>query len=174
MVWRKLVLFDVQAAECSVLGSWAVGGDWELSLLCPAPPGPQVHWHPALCAGCGEGGIAPASCSLHYYYTAQPGAEISAHFTTYERLLAALLLSLLLLLVHMLAREQRRSERSAIPRLVVVEQEEPVQADRWQEGGEGYLNITNREGRQARPFHFSNISKRSKAKRRETGRAVLD
>ena len=157
----------MQAADCSVLGSWAVGADWQLSLLCPAPPGPQVHWHPALCAGCGEGGLAPASCSLHYSYMAEPGAEIPATFTTYERLLAALLLSLLLLLVHMLAREQWRSERSAVPRVVMVEQEEPVQVDRGQEEGEGDLNITNREGRQARPFHPYKTSKRSKAKMRE-------
>ena len=75
-------------------------------------PGPKVHWHPALCAGCGESGLPLASCSLHYSYKAEPGAELHAFLTTYQRLLAAPLLSLLLLLLllHLLAREQSGSE----------------------------------------------------------------
>ena len=161
-----IVQCDVQVAECSVLGRWAVAADWHLSLLCPMPPGPQVHWQPALCAGCGKGGLAPASCSLHYSYTAQPGAKLPASLTTYDRLLAALLLSLVLLLLHLLAREQSGSKRSTVPQLVV---EEAVLVDRGQEGGEGEvdLNITNREGRQAKPFLLSGLSKRNtKAKKR--------
>ena len=158
-----------------MLGSWAAGADWHLSLLCPTTPsGPQVHWHPALCAGCREGALAPASCSLHYSFTAQPGAELPVTFTTYERLLAALLLSLLLLLVTMLAREQWGSKRSAVPKLVMVERQEPGEVDWKQEGEEGDLNITNREGRQARSFHPSKTIKRSKAKRRETWGNIVD